>query len=46
MVEAYYKQDEKNWSYTVAKGLEDTVVLHSINYELALKDIYHKIGWK
>ncbi|MCP4111249.1 MAG: Uma2 family endonuclease [Desulfobacteraceae bacterium] len=45
MVEVYYKQDEKNWSYTVTKGLEDTVVLHSINYELALKDIYHKIGW-
>ncbi len=46
MVEVYYKQDEKNWIYTVAKGFEDTVVFRTINHEFALKDIYHKIKWK
>ncbi len=42
MIESYYKQDEKKWLYSVAKGLEESVYIQSIDCKLALKDIYHK----
>ncbi len=41
-VEAYYKQDEKKWLYSVAEGLEESIYLQSIDCKIALKDIYHK----
>ena len=43
LVEVFYKHDEKNWMFTVSKGLEDIAELRSVAYELALKKIYHKI---
>jgi Uma2 family endonuclease len=43
MVEVFYRQDSKIWLYTVAKGIGESVLLRSINYELALKDIYRKV---
>jgi len=42
MVEAYYKQDEKKWLYSVVKGVEESIDLQSIDCKLFLKDIYHK----
>ena len=41
-----FKQSEKSWLYTVAEGLEDTIVFRSIDHELALQDIYHKVDWQ
>ncbi len=43
VVEVFFRQDENTWQYSVAKGLESTVTLKSIEYEIALKDIYKKI---
>jgi len=45
-LETYFRQDKNQWLYTVAKGLDETVLLNSIEYEIALKDIYHKVNWK
>jgi Uma2 family endonuclease len=45
-VEVYYKQNEKTWIYTVAQGLEDTIVFQTLQQEFALKDIYQKVDWK
>jgi len=45
-VEVFYKQDEKTWLYTVAEGLEETIVFRTIQQEFALKDIYQKVDWK
>jgi Uma2 family endonuclease len=42
VVEVYFMQDEKKWSYSVAKGLEQRIILQSIEYEIKLKDIYQK----
>jgi Uma2 family endonuclease len=44
-IEAYYKQDEKIWIYTVARGLEDKIAFRSIDTELALSEVYRKIVW-
>lgn len=46
MVEAYYKQDEKTWVYTVARGLEERITFQTIQNELLLKDIYQKVEWE
>lgn len=45
-VEAYYKQSEKNWLYTIAEGLEDTITFRTLEYEIALKDLYQKVTWE
>jgi len=46
VVETYFRQDKNQWLYTVAKGLDKTVLFNSIEYEIELKDIYHKVNWK
>ena len=45
-VEVYFKQKTKSWLYTVAAGLEDTIMFRSINHEFRLADIYHKVDWQ
>ena len=45
-VEVYFKQQEKSWLYTMAEGLDDTIVFRSIEHEFALRDIYHKVEWQ
>ena len=45
-VEVYFKQQEKSWLYTMAEGLDDTIVFRSIEHEFALRDIYHKVDWQ
>ncbi len=42
-VESFCKQDENTWLYTVAEGLDKKFVLKAIEYEITLKDIYHKV---
>lgn len=46
MIEVYYKQDERNWLYSVAKGLDEKILLRTIQCELALRDIYRKTDWQ
>ena len=46
MVEAFYKQDEKVWQYTAAKGLEETIIFQTLQAELMLKYIYQKVEWE
>ncbi len=43
IIEVYFRQDRGDWLYTVAEGPDKTVLLNSIEYEIALKDIYHKV---
>jgi len=43
MIEVFYKRDQKTWLYTIAKGLEDSVLFRTLNIELPLKHVYHKI---
>lgn len=43
MIEVYYKQNHKTWIYTIAKGLDDSVLFRTLDIELPLKHIYHKI---
>ncbi len=45
-VETYLRQDKNQWLYTVAKGLDETILFSSLEYEIALKDIYHKVNFK
>jgi Uma2 family endonuclease len=45
MIEVYYKQDERNWLYSVANGLDEKILLRTIQCELALRDIYRKTDW-
>lgn len=45
-IEAFFKEDEKTWRYTVARDLEDTIRLLSLDCDLALRDIYQKIEWE
>ncbi len=43
MIESFYKQNENSWLYTVAKGLEETIFIRAVDYELDLKDVYYKV---
>ena len=43
IVEIYFKQNEKNWLYSVAKGIEENIVLQSLSSGIALKEIYQKV---
>jgi Uma2 family endonuclease len=45
LIETYYKQNEKIWIYTVARGFEDTITFRTIECELELREIYRKAGW-
>jgi Uma2 family endonuclease len=42
IVEHYVRQSNDTWIYTKAIGLEETIVLPSIECEAALRDIYDK----
>ncbi len=43
IVETYYRQSEKNWLYSVVKGLEENLVLQSLSIGIALTEIYQKV---
>ena len=45
-IEAFFKENEKTWRYTVARGLDDTIRLFSLECDLALRDIYQKVVWE
>ncbi|MEE4358577.1 MAG: Uma2 family endonuclease [Desulfococcaceae bacterium] len=42
-VETYFRQDENIWQYRVISGSDQTVLLQSLEYEIVVKDIYHKL---
>jgi hypothetical protein len=37
---------KKSWNYTMADGLEATILLRFIDHEFAIKEIYQKVDWK
>lgn len=39
----HFRRDGKHWIYTRAAGLDDTIQIPSIQYTLALSDVYEKI---
>jgi len=39
-VETYFRQKENIWTYTVVEGLDKTLMFQSLEYEIALKEIY------
>ncbi len=43
MVEVYFRKEKDRWLYSVARGLDNTIIFQSLEHEIALKDIYHKI---
>ncbi|MCP4348571.1 MAG: Uma2 family endonuclease [Desulfobacterales bacterium] len=43
MIEIYFRQDKNTWLYSVARGIDSTIVFQSLEYEIALKDIYRKV---
>ena len=45
-IEAFFKENEKTWRYTVARGLDDTIRLFSLECDLALRDMYQKVAWE
>ncbi len=45
-IEAFFKENEKTWRYTVARGLDDTIRLFSLECDLALREIYEKVVWE
>lgn len=42
-VEQFVRKSKNEWTYFEFRSAEDVVKLHSINCEIVLKDIYHKI---
>jgi Uma2 family endonuclease len=45
-IEAFFKEDAKTWRYTVARELDETIRLLSLECDLALREIYRKIVWE
>lgn len=43
IVEHYVRQNNDTWIYTKAIGLDETIVIPSIECEIALRDIYDKV---
>ncbi len=43
MVESYYKQDKSHWTYTVTKGLDQSIPIRTLDRELSLGDLYLKV---
>lgn len=42
-VETFFKQYERNWLFTAVNGLSKSIVLQSLDDEIALQDIYKKV---
>jgi len=42
-VESYYKEDQSHWTYTVTKGLDQSIPIRTLDRELALGDLYLKV---
>ena len=45
-VEQFVRKDVSTWTYFEFRSADDVVRLHSINCELSLRDIYHKVEQK
>lgn len=45
-IETFFREDAKTWRYSVARGLEETIRLLSLECDLALREIYRKIVWE
>ncbi len=42
-IEVFFRQDKNVWQRTVFEGLDKTVVFQSLDYEVALEEIYYGI---
>ncbi|MEZ4527439.1 MAG: Uma2 family endonuclease [Desulfobacterales bacterium] len=45
LIEVFYKHNENQWLYTVAKGTDDSIMLRTVPCRIFLKDIYLKTDW-
>ena len=43
MVESYFKEDESHWMYTVAKGLDQSIPVRSLDLKITLEYLYLKV---
>jgi Uma2 family endonuclease len=46
LVESYFRQDGKTWLYTVVRGIDDRLVLSSLEHDIGLKEIYRKVDFR
>ena len=46
VVEQYIKQDDGGWKYMARIGLESSLTLPSVQYDLALRDVYADVVWE
>ena len=45
-VEQFFKQPDGKWLYSEVNGIDSVVQLFSIECEIDLKEIYHKVEFK
>ena len=43
LIERYFMENQGRWIYAVSEGLEDVLVLQSLDANILLKDIYQKV---
>jgi Uma2 family endonuclease len=44
-IETFFKQAHDRWLYTVTRGLAKTLQVHSLEFGVAMDDIYRKVDW-
>lgn len=44
-IETFFKQASNRWLYTVTRGLSEILHLHSLEFGIAMGDIYRKVDW-
>jgi Uma2 family endonuclease len=45
-IEQYFKTDKKRWIFVEYDDFNETISLNSINFEIAIADIYDKVNFK
>jgi Uma2 family endonuclease len=45
-IEQYFKTDKKRWTFVEYDDFNETISLNSINFEIAIADIYDKVNFK
>ncbi|MGD2182943.1 Uma2 family endonuclease [Lusitaniella coriacea] len=45
-IEQYFKTDDKRWTFTEYDGIDETVALNSITFQITLEDLYDKVEFE
>ncbi|MBE9116822.1 Uma2 family endonuclease [Lusitaniella coriacea LEGE 07157] len=45
-IEQYFKTDDKRWTFTEYDGIDETVTLNSITFQITLEDLYDKVEFE